>query len=311
MTELHSEAELAAVLGHEIVHATVRHGANAQERGTLLQAGMAAAQIGAAVGGVDASLANLAIQGAGVSAEMIKMKYGRDQESESDLYGMKFMKRAGYDPSAAVTLQETFVRLSKAGGTTENSWMDGLFASHQPSEERVQKNQRTAAEHGPGGRLGEAEYVAATTKLGQNKPAYDKLDQAMAAGRKKDFATAKSLASATAKAVPQEGQFQEFLGEIALAEKDPQQAVTYYQKAIQLSPSYYGSYLGGGIAHMQLDNKALAEEWLANSSQMLPTAPAASCGRGIPSASTQASSLASRPLPPPGSAAYRRSNCRR
>jgi len=82
------------VLGHEIVHAAARHGAKAQERGTLLQAGMAAAQIGAAVGGADANIAGLLIQGAGVGAQMIQMKYGRDQELESDLYGMKYMKLA-------------------------------------------------------------------------------------------------------------------------------------------------------------------------------------------------------------------------
>ena len=50
LTELKNEAELAAVLGHEIVHAAARHGAQAQERGTLLQGGLVAAQIGAAHG---------------------------------------------------------------------------------------------------------------------------------------------------------------------------------------------------------------------------------------------------------------------
>ena len=114
--ELKNEAELAAVLGHEIVHAAARHGAKAQERGTMMQIGMQAAQIGAAVGGIDPNLANLALQGAGTGLQMIQMKYGRDQELESDHYGMKYMKAAGYDPQGAVTLQETFVRLSQAGG---------------------------------------------------------------------------------------------------------------------------------------------------------------------------------------------------
>src|SRR5690606_8113010 len=47
LTELGSEAELAAVIGHEIVHSLARHGAQSQERGMLLQGGLVAAQIGA------------------------------------------------------------------------------------------------------------------------------------------------------------------------------------------------------------------------------------------------------------------------
>src|ERR1044071_7180730 len=97
LTALKNEAELAAVLGHEVVHAAARHGAQAQERGTILQGALAAAQIGAAIGGMDQNVAGLAIQGAGVGAQMIQQKYGRDQELESDEYGMKYMKLAGYD----------------------------------------------------------------------------------------------------------------------------------------------------------------------------------------------------------------------
>lgn len=275
LTELQNEAELAAVIGHEIVHAAARHGAKAQERGTIMQVGMAAAQIGAAVGGVDENLAGLMIGGAGVGAQMIQMKYGRDQELESDLYGMRYMKQVGYDPWGAVTLQETFVRLSQAGGAKQQSWMEGLFASHPPSVERVERNKQTAAELGRGGDAGTERYAAAMQQLQKMKPAYDKFDQAVAAARKKDFATAKSLTSEAAKAVPREGRFQEFLGEIALAEKQPQAALPYYQKAIELNPGYFGSYLGAGVAQLQAGDKAKAEEWLTKSAQLLPTAPAA------------------------------------
>lgn len=275
LTELKDESELAAVLGHEIVHAAARHGAKAQERGTIAQVGLAAAQIGAAVGGIDPNLAGLMIQGAGVGAQMIQMKYGRDQELESDLYGMKYMKLVGYDPWGAVTLQETFVRLSQAGGAKQTSWMEGLFASHPPSEERVARNKQTAAELGRGGDVGAERFATATKQLRQMKPAYDKYDQAVAAAGKKDFATAKSLAAEAAKAVPREGRFHELLGELALAEKNPQAALPHYQKAIELNPNYFGSYLGAGIAQVQLGDKARAEEWLNRSAQLLPTAPAA------------------------------------
>jgi beta-barrel assembly-enhancing protease len=275
LPELRSEAELAAVLGHEIVHAAARHGAKAQERGTLLQAGLAVATIGAAVGGADQNIAGLVIQGAGLGAQLVQTKYGRDQELEADDYGMKYMKQAGYDPWAGVTLQEAFVRLSKEGGAKPQSFIEGLFASHPPSEERVEKNKVHAEALGRGGELGDARYTARIKKLMEMKPAYDKHDKAVAAARKKDFAQARQLAGEAAAALPKEARFQQTLGEIALAEKDEQKAIGYYEKAQQLDPDYFGSYLGAGVAQYRAGNKAKAEELLTKSSKLLPTAPAA------------------------------------
>jgi len=274
LPELRSEAELAAVLGHEIVHAAARHGAKAQERGTLLQAGMAVATIGAAIG-MDQNIAPLVIQGAGLGAQLVQTKYGRDQELEADEYGMKYMKRAGYDPWGAVTLQESFVRLAGESGAKQQNFLEGLFASHPPSEERVAKNKVTAETLGRGGDLGDARYAARVKPLLDLKPAYDKYDKAMALASKKDYAQARQLLSEAAAAIPKEARFQQALGDIALAEKDPQKAITYYDKAIELDSGYFGSYLGAGVAQYRAGNKAKAEEWLTRSAELLPTAPAA------------------------------------
>ena len=274
LTELQNEAELAAVLGHEIVHAAARHGAKAQERGTLLQVGMAAAQIGAAIGGVDQNTANLAIQGAGVGAQMIQQKYSREQELDGDRYGMKYMKAAGYDPWGAVTLQESFVRLSESGAKKQG-WLEGLFASHPPSAERVAQNRVAAEQLGRGGELGAERYAAQLKPLRAMKPAYDKYDKAIAAARRKDFASARSLTGEAIQLLPREGRFHELLGELALAEKNPGAAIQHYQNAMALNPGYFGSWLGGGVAQLQGGNKAKAEEWLNRSVELLPTAPAA------------------------------------
>lgn len=271
LTELNNEAELAAVLGHEIVHAAARHGAQAQERGTLLQGGLVATQLGAALGGVDGQAADLLALGSNVGAQLITMRYGRDAELQSDLYGTRLMKAAGYDPRAAVTLQETFLRLSEG---RKSGWLEGLFASHPPSAERVAKNKETVATLGAGGDLGTERYAARMAPLRQLKPGYDKYDQALAAMQKKDVATAKSLAAEAARLVPREGQFQQLLGDIALNEKRNQESLQYYQKAMDLNPGYFGSWLGAGVAQYRLGNKQQARQWLTRSMELLPTAPA-------------------------------------
>jgi predicted Zn-dependent protease len=96
---------------------------------------MVAAQVGVAMSDVGATAGNLMVQGAGVGAALVSTKYGREAELESDLYGMRYMERAGYDPRGAVTLQEKFVS-SRGLGRNQN-WLEGLFASHPPSPERV------------------------------------------------------------------------------------------------------------------------------------------------------------------------------
>jgi beta-barrel assembly-enhancing protease len=274
LTELKNEAELAAVLGHEIVHAAARHSAKAQERGTLMQVGLAVAQIGAAVGDVNPNVAGLVLQGAGLGAQLVQTKYSREQELESDQYGMRYMKEAGYDPTGAVTLQETFVRLAEQGGR-QQGWLEGLFASHPPSTERVAQNKKLLAELGAGGELGAQTYTAKIAPLKKLEPAYDKHDEAVLAAQKKDLNTARKLAAEAAQMQPQIGRFHQLLGDIELADKKPDAALTHYQKAMDLNPDYFGSYLGAGVAQYQSGNKAEAEQSLKKSVELLPTAPAA------------------------------------
>ncbi len=274
LTTLENEGELAAVLSHEIVHAAARHGAKAQERGTFLQVGMVAAQIGVAMSDVNPNLGNVGLQVAGLGAQAYMMKYGRSAELEADEYGMKYMRAAGYDPAAAVTLQQKFLALSQKEGRAQQGWLEGLFASHPPTAERVERNQASLAVVGAGGDLGVDRYRARLKPLLAIKPAYDSADEALVAATKKDFARARTLAGEAARLLPREASFQQLLGDIAMAEKQPQQALPYYEKAIQINPGYFGPYLGGGVASYKLGNKQRAEQWLTRSNEMLPTAPA-------------------------------------
>lgn len=264
--ELNSEAELAAVMGHEIVHAAARHGAKSMERGILLQGAMIAVGIGAQ----NTDYANLIVGGAQLGAQLATSKYGRDAESESDFYGMQYMKKAGYDPSAAVTLQETFVRLSQG---KQSDFITGLFASHPPSQERVDANKKSLAELGAGGDMGKDTYAQKVGKLKATKPAYQAYDEALVALKKGDTATATKLANQAIAGEPREARFQELLGDIALTQKKPQEALAYYDKAIKMQPDYFKPHIQSGIALFNMGKKAEAEAFLTRANELLPTAP--------------------------------------
>ena len=266
--ELNSEAELAAVMGHEIVHAAARHGAKSMERGVFMQGAMIAVGIGAQ----NSDYGNLLVGASQLGAQLTMSKYGRDAESESDLYGMRYMKKAGYDPAAAVILQETFVRLS-AG--KQSNFITGLFASHPPSPERVAANKVTLEKLGAGGDMGKDVYAQKVGKVKATQPAYKAYDEGVAALKKGDTATATSLAQKAIAGEPKEARFQELLGDIAFTQKKPQEAINYYAKAIEMQPDYFKPHAQTGIALFNMGKKTEAETYLKKANSLLPTAPAA------------------------------------
>jgi beta-barrel assembly-enhancing protease len=271
--ELTSEAELAAVLGHEITHAAARHGAQAMTKGTLLQGALAVGAI--AVGTSDyRQYGDYILGGAQLGAQLITQSNGRDAEREADYYGIQYMVRAGYDPQAAISLQQTFVRLS-AG--QKSSWMEGMFASHPPSQERVQNNQKLVAELMPtlAGRdleVGEQRYQQAMAKLQKTKPAYDLFDEAEKAVKDDDLEIALGNVDEAIKMVPNEARFHGLKGDLMVYQHRYRDAVKSYDDALAQDSNYFDYYLGRGVAHSRLKESALARTDLEQSAKLLPTA---------------------------------------
>ena len=268
LLELGSEAELAAVLGHEIVHAAARHGAQAMQRGLLLQGAVLAAAV-ASRGG---DYSNLAVGAAGLGAQLINQRHGREAELESDRYGMQYMARAGYDPSAAVALQETFVRLSESRG--EEGWLAGLFASHPPSAERVRQNRATVASLPGGGDLGRERYAAAIAGLASSRGAYETYDRGREALAEGNLDQAESLGREAARLVPGEGHFHALLADIDMRRNRYADAASHYQDAIEINDRFFYYPLGKGLAHQRLSQWGEAQASLQASIALLPTADA-------------------------------------
>ncbi len=106
-----TDAQLAAVLGHEVGHVIARHSAESVSRQVMLGTGLqAVTQASGASDGTAQLLATAATLG-------IILPFGRNQESEADRIGLDLMARAGYDPRAAVQVWENME--AEGGGTLE------------------------------------------------------------------------------------------------------------------------------------------------------------------------------------------------
>lgn len=264
LLELEDEAELAAVLGHEITHAAARHGAQAQERAMVAQVGMVAT----AVAFGDDKNANAILGAAAVGTAMITTKYGRDAEMQSDRYGIRYLAKAGYDPQAAVTLQQKFVALKK--GQKQN-WLEGMFASHPPSEERVAANQRNAATLPPGSARGRDAYQRATAGIRKTKEAYAAYDAGRVALAKGDAKAALAGAQQAIAAEPREALFHSLLGSAQAKAGNAKAARAGYDAAIQRNPAFFAFWLERGLLRQATGDKSGGRADIQKAHSILPT----------------------------------------
>jgi len=110
MAHFNNEAEFAGVLGHEIGHVTARHTAKQQTNAQLAQVGLVAGLI--AGGEKFAEFAGEAQQG----LSLLFLKFGRDDESQSDKLGVEYSTKIGYDAKEMAGFFSTLKRLSAQGG---------------------------------------------------------------------------------------------------------------------------------------------------------------------------------------------------
>lgn len=148
-----NEAQLAAVLGHEIGHYLQRHSLerlrDAKSRSAFAQfLGLALSAAGA---GGAAPLAELAVLAGGFA-------YTRDQERDADRIGLELMAGAGYAPMEASRVWAQLLEEQKAGEKDEDWAGSFLFASHPPGEERQKTLAELAEAKGASGTTGEEQY---------------------------------------------------------------------------------------------------------------------------------------------------------
>ncbi|MDQ6982260.1 MAG: M48 family metalloprotease [Mariprofundus sp.] len=138
LIHLNSEAELAAVLGHEIGHVTARHSVKQYSKAQ-------AYQLGAMITSIFLPVPQGASMLSDLMATAVIKGYGRDAELQADELSIRYLPRAGYDPNATIGILKTLKRLEDIDAREKKDAGDkvdkyhGAFSTHPETEKRIRE----------------------------------------------------------------------------------------------------------------------------------------------------------------------------
>jgi predicted Zn-dependent protease len=144
LSRFQTEGQLAGVLGHEIGHVVARHSAQQIAKSELTQ-GLIGGVVVAASDPNNPRSGAAAAQIATVVGQLVNMKFGREDELQSDQLGVRFMAEAGYDPRAMVAVMQILAEAGDGGRQPE------FFSTHPNPENRLQRIQEAIQAEFPNG----------------------------------------------------------------------------------------------------------------------------------------------------------------
>lgn len=142
-SELDNEDQLAGVMGHEIAHVVARHGAQRMAKSDLTNGILGAVVMGTG--------SQSSAQVAAMIGNLVNMKYGREDEIESDRLGICFMVNAGYNPQEMTGVMRILKAAAGGGGGQPE-----FFSTHPDPENRVERIQEVIDNYETACALGEA-----------------------------------------------------------------------------------------------------------------------------------------------------------
>lgn len=246
--ELDNEAELAALLGHELGHVNARHTAEIMSKQMLTTAvvGGLAVYAGTKSSGLGGLAAQLGMLGSGV----LLASYSRDNERQADDLGMNYMVRSNYSPDGMVDLMDMLKGLSKS----KHNSVELLFATHPMSTERYDTAVSTARKKyssAKGNPLHRERYMDNTAGLRRIKGAIKSMQKAEAALAKKKYGDADRLLREALKIAPNDYVGLMLMAKSLLAQEKLDDAETYLDKAEEVYPEEAQSHFLGGYTKIK------------------------------------------------------------
>jgi len=244
---MEDEAQLAAVLGHELGHVNARHAGARMTKNMLAM--FAVAVVAAYVQHEREEYADLAAGLGSVGANMLLARYSRGNEREADALGMEYATKAGHNARGMIGLMDVFRKLRK----TKPNAVDLLFSTHPMSDERYD----TAAErarkkyaHAAGLPSNRERYMDNTAGLRAMRGAIEKLQNGEKAMRMKKFAQARSEFAGALRTAPDDYAALLMMAKASLALEKADDARRYARKARNVYPQEPQAHHVSGMAEM-------------------------------------------------------------
>lgn len=278
LLNLESEAELAALLGHEIGHVSCRHAGARMSRGLL-----AAAAVGALGVYVEARNEQYGALTAGLGAiasGALLAGYSRADEREADSLGLEYMTAAGYHPQGMVMLMDMLRGLSKR----KPSVIELMFSTHPMSEERYRTAVKDAGEKYQWALdypLHRERYMDHTSGLRAMSGAIELMQNGERDMRRGKIESAAAHLKDALKQVPDDYACLLMLARCRLAEKKWAEAERLAEEAKAAYPTEPQSYQAAGMAKVYGRQCAAAYIDFCRYEQMLPGNPNTTFFKGL------------------------------
>lgn len=269
---MESEAELAALIGHEVGHVCARHSAQQMSKGMLANLAVAGATIAISQSKKYGEYAGLAASIGSLGTGLLLARYSRADERQADALGMDYMVKAGYPPIGMVRLMDLLRHMER----NEPSALELMFATHPMSAERydtaIRASQERYAEAAalPDGRERYLDTTAGLRRMGEVIKTVQKADRFM--GDKK-LAEAETEYARAIKAAPGDYEALMKMSKCLLAQDRPTEARLYAVRAAQANPGEPGAHLANGLADLQLRRFEDATSQFTIYEQKLPGNP--------------------------------------
>ena len=277
LLKLDNEAQLAALLGHELGHVNARHSAEQVSKGQLSSLLVAGLSIVASTqgSGLDDLTQQLGMLGQG----LFLSKYSRDNEREADSLGNEYMVKAGYPSKGFVGLMEMLDSLHKEKPSSAQI----LFSTHPMSTERLTsavQREKGIYQYSKDSSLNRDRYMDSLSSLLAKKEGIELLQQGEKHMAKKEYDKAQTTFKKSLNKLKNDYTAHVLMAKCQLLRKKPDQALAYADTAKKLYPAEIQGYYVAGFASKELKKYTIAYKNFDTCDKLLPGNPQMSFYKG-------------------------------